>query len=59
MGEKCKYNSLTSLQEQQDMYFYFKKGIEKQSLIIQHRAKTLHVNWTQTGKDKEYTVVLK
>ena len=41
------------------MYCYFEKGIEKQSLIIQHRAKTLHLNWTQTGKDKEYTVFLK
>ena len=49
----------TALQGQQDEFFYFKKGIKKQSLINQYRAKTLYKLDKQKSKDKESTIGLK
>ena len=49
----------TALQRQQDKFFYFKKGIKKQSLINQYRAKTLYKLDKQKSKDKESTIGLK
>ena len=58
-GRGMQVSMYTALQGQQDEFFYFKKGIKKQSLINQYRAKTLYKLDEQTSKDKESTIGLK